>query len=97
MEKELSSIKKENLVLKVICGALLVAGVGLYIYGYLQKDFALAKQEEALKVQLELKECQVEVARQKEIAMQADMEASHQKQVASDYFIKWMEAKNKKK
>ena len=76
---------------------LLIAGVGLYIYGYLQKDFALAKQEEALKVQLELKECQVEVARQKEIAMQADMEASHQKQVASDYFIKMDGSKKQEK
>ncbi len=97
MEKEHISLKKENLILKVICGALLVAGVGLYIYGYLQKDFALAKQEEALKVTVQLKECEVEVAMQKEIAMQADMEASHQRQVASDYFIKWTEAKSKKK
>jgi hypothetical protein len=39
----------------------------------------------------------VEAAKQKEIARQADMEASYQKQVASDYFIKWTEAKSKKK
>ena len=65
MEKEHSSLKKENLILKVVCGALLVAGVGLYIYGYLQKDFALAKQEEALKVTVQLKECEVEAAKQK--------------------------------
>ncbi len=97
MEKEHSSLKKENLILKVVCGALLVAGVGLYIYGYLQKDFALAKQEEALKVTVQLKECEVEAAKQKEIARQADMEASYQKQVAADYFIKWTEAKSKKK
>jgi hypothetical protein len=97
MEKEPSSLKKENTILKIACVVLLVAGVGLYIYGYLQKDFALAKHEEALGVTVQLKECEVEVARQKEIAIQADMEASYQKQVASDYFIKWMEAKSKKK
>jgi len=97
MEKENISLKKENLILKIVCGAMLAAAVGLYIYGYLQKDFALAKHEEALKVTVQLRECEVEVAKQKELALQSDMQAVYHKQVAEDYYIKWNEAKNKKK
>lgn len=97
MEKQYDSLKKENLILKVVCGALLIAGVGLYIYGYLQKDFANAKYEEALKVTVQLKECQVEAVQLKDRALRAEMEAVTQRQVAADYYIKLLEAKNKKK
>lgn len=97
MEKEHSSLKKENLILKVVCGALLVAGVGLYIYGYLQKDFALAKKEEALTIKIMLSEYKIEVKKQTEIAAKAEIEMWNHKQLLNECYEKWREAKSKKK
>ncbi|MFY8036318.1 MAG: hypothetical protein ACOVMQ_04070 [Cyclobacteriaceae bacterium] len=97
MEKETVALKKENLILKVVCGAMLVAGVGLYIYAYLQKDFALAKHEEALTATVKLKECESEVTKERNLASLAETEIWNQKQLANECYEKLMEAKNKKK